>query len=57
MKKLFVLAAATLVMGSAFAYDCGKDKKCGKDKSCCKKTEKASTTTVKATTKPATKKA
>ncbi len=37
MKKLFVLAAATLVMGSAFAHEGGKDKKCGKDKECCKK--------------------
>lgn len=38
MKKLFVLAAATLVMGSVFAHEGGKkDKKCGKDKECCKK--------------------
>ena len=58
MKKLFVLVAVTLVMGSAFAQDCGKDKKCGKDKTCCKKTEKSSTpTTVKATPKHTTKKA
>lgn len=37
MKKLFVLAAATLVMGSVFAQDGAKDKKCSKDKECCKK--------------------
>ncbi len=35
MKKLFVLAAATLVMGSVFAQD--GDKKCAKGKECCKK--------------------
>lgn len=38
MKKLFVLAAATLVMGAVFAHEGGKkDKKCSKDKECCKK--------------------
>lgn len=58
MKKLFVLAAATLVMGSAFANDCGKDKKCSKDKACCKKSEKAGTaTTAKGTIKSVAKKA
>jgi hypothetical protein len=40
MKKLFVLAAAILVMGSAFAHEGGKkDKKGSKDKECCKKME------------------
>ncbi|MFC4233096.1 hypothetical protein ACFOW1_14435 [Parasediminibacterium paludis] len=38
MKKLFVLAAATLVMGSVWAHEGGKkEKKCSKDKECCKK--------------------
>ncbi|MDI9364532.1 MAG: hypothetical protein QM541_06255 [Flavobacterium sp.] len=68
MKKLFVLAAATLVMGSVFAHEGEKkDKKCGKDKACCKKMDskacgkkmdKKETKTVEATTtKPAVKKA
>ena len=35
MKKLFVLAAAILVMGSVFAQE--GDKKCAKGKDCCKK--------------------
>ncbi|MBC7652817.1 MAG: hypothetical protein H7101_13815 [Deinococcales bacterium] len=54
MKKIIVLAAATLIMSSTFANDCGKDKKCGKDKACCKKTDKATAkTTAKLTTKKA----
>jgi hypothetical protein len=68
MKKLFVLAAATLVMGSVFAHEGGKkDKKCSKDKECCKKMDgkecgkkmdKKETKTADATTaKPAVKKA
>ena len=67
MKKLFVLAAATLVMGSVFAHEGGKDKKCSKDKECCKKMDgkecgkKMDKTAAKTTTatpaKPAAKKA
>ena len=66
MKKLLVLTAATLVMGSVFAHGGEKDKKCAKDKECCKKKEgkeccsKMEKTTTKATTatvKPTAKKA
>ena len=55
MKKLFVLAAAILIMGSAFAQDGVKEKKCKSDKECCKKKEdkdcckKTEKTTIKAT--------
>jgi len=73
MKKLFVLAAATLVMGSVMAHEGGKkDKKCSKDKECCKKMDgkecgkkmdgkecgkKESKTANATTAKPTTKKA
>ncbi len=62
MKKLFVLAAATLVMGSVFAQSGEKDKKYAKDKECGKKKEgkdccnkmgKTTTATVKPTVKKA----
>lgn len=58
MKKLFVLAAATLVMGSVFAGG-GKDKKCTKEgKDCCKKgSEKVATKATTAIVKPTAKKA
>jgi hypothetical protein len=38
MKKLFVLVAATLIVGNVWAHEGEKkDKKCSKDKECCKK--------------------
>ena len=66
MKKLFVLAAATLVMGSVFAQSGEKDKKCAKDKECGKKKEgkdccnkmgKTAAKTTTATVNPTVKKA
>ncbi|MBC7721348.1 MAG: hypothetical protein H7068_04945 [Pedobacter sp.] len=64
MKKLFVLAAATLVMGSVFAH--GGEKEKGKKekgtKECCKKDgkecgKKTATKATIETAKPAAKKA
>ncbi len=61
MKKLFVLTAATLVMGSVFAHEGGKDKKkdcCKKEsKECCKKGDKKEAKTASTVKAPAAKKA